>query len=151
MHCIEDPIAHRRGILAIAHVKLAPQRRLLQFPAARQQHCQSYLHSIQHGFPLHESSNHPTLGALLDAWKLCHRPRCAQGGTEQVACRIPWHELRNLCATDNEQRRCLALLSPRQDAQIEHAAQVARATLVSCWGSLNCKRQQTSDAYQIMP
>lgn len=97
--------------------------------------------------------NPPTtpLGALLDAWKLCHRPRCAQGGTEQVACRIPWHELRNLCATDNEQRRCLALLSPRQDAQIEHAAQVARATLVSCWGSLNCRRQQTSDAYQIMP
>lgn len=80
MHCIEDPIAHRRRILAIAHVKLAPQRRLLQFPAARQQHCQSYLHSIQHGFPLHESSNHPTLGALLDAWKLCHRPRCAAGG-----------------------------------------------------------------------
>lgn len=97
--------------------------------------------------------NPPTtlLGALLDAWKLCHRPRCAQGGTEQVACRIPWHELRNLCATDNEQRRCLTLLSPRQDAQIEHAAQVARATLVSCWGSLNCRRQQTSDAYQIMP
>lgn len=97
--------------------------------------------------------NPPTtpLGALLDAWKLCHRPRCAQGGTEQVACRIPWHELRNLCATDNEQRRCLRLLSPRQDAQIEHAAQVARATLVSCWGSLNCRRQQTSDAYQIMP
>lgn len=97
--------------------------------------------------------NSPTtpLGALLDAWKLCHRPRCAQGGTEQVACRIPWHELRNLCATDNEQRRCLALLSPRQDAQIEHAAQLARATLVSCWGSLNCRRQQTSDAYQIMP
>lgn len=97
--------------------------------------------------------NPPTtpLGALLDAWKLCHRPRCAQGGTEQVACRIPWHELRNLCATDNEQRRCLTLLSPRQDAQIEHAAQLARATLVSCWGSLNCRRQQTSDAYQIMP
>lgn len=72
-------------------------------------------------------------------------------GTGQVACRIPWHELRNLCATDNEQRRCLALPSPRQDAQIEHAAQLARATLVSCRGSLNCKRQQTSDAYQIMP
>lgn len=47
--------------------------------------------------------------------------------------------------------RCLALPSPRQDAQIEHAAQLARATLVSCRGSLNCKRQQTSDAYQIMP
>lgn len=77
-------------------------------------------------------------------------PLCSRG-TEQAACRIPWHELRNLCATDNEQRRCLALLSPRQDAQIEHAAQLARATLVSCWGSLNCRRQQTSDAYQIMP
>lgn len=68
-----------------------------------------------------------------------------------VVCRIPWHELRNLYATDNKQRRCLTLLSTRQDAQIEHAAQLVRATLVlSCWGSLNCKRQQTSDAYQIM-
>lgn len=150
MHCIEDPIAQRRGILAIAHVKLAPQRRLLQFPAARQQHCQSYLHSIQHGFPLHESSNHPTRRTAGRVETMSQTPLCSRG-TEQVACRIPWHELRNLCATDNEQRRCLALLSPRQDAQIEHAAQVARATLVSCWGSLNCRRQQTSDAYQIMP
>lgn len=48
----------------------------------------------------------------------------------------PCHELRNLCETDNEQRRCQSLplsvpSSSRQDAPIEHAAQPARATLVS--------------------
>lgn len=61
----------------------------------RQRHCQSYLHSIQHGF-------HPTRRPAGCVETMSQTLWVGNG----LASRPPCHELRNLCATDNEQRRC---------------------------------------------
>lgn len=56
----------------------------------RQRHCQSYLHSIQHGF-------HPTRRPAGCVETMSQTLWVGNG----LASRPPCHELRNLCATDN--------------------------------------------------